>query len=115
MTNRFEELAEGLTTWLDADSGEEDDSDDDVDTYKQNFDKYRDNKQDVLNSISDLGTRVTFSRRLEDIEGRMSQPAFAGNPALEDALRRAMAEARAAGSKLPWAAAPAALFPRPPR
>ena len=86
--------------WLDAASdGAE--SVDDVDLYRGSQEKYCIMKQGVLNNITDIGTRVTFGRRLSDIEGRMEQPCFAG-PVLDDALRRAMAEARAAAADLPW-------------
>ena len=112
VVNRFTKLVRDIEEeagWLDA-ASDGDESEDDVDLYRGNFEKYGARKQRVLNDISDIGTRVTFGRRLSDIEGRMAQPCLAG-PALDDALRRAMAEARAAAASLPWNKA---VFPRPP-
>ena len=110
--NAFNAIAnnsEMEAAWLDA-ASEEEESDDDVELYRGNMKKYGAVKQRILNDIPDLGVRVTFGRRLDDIEGRLSQPCFAG-PVLDDALRRAMAEARSAAASVPWQKA---LFPRPP-
>ena len=94
---------------MDADSGEDDDSeDDDIDNFTLRPERYQRQKQAALNSIKDIGVRLTFSRRIDDIERRLSGP-FAGDKAVQDALLRALGEARAAGAGVPWQ-----HFPRPP-